>query len=428
MTGITITQAALHAALRRVRDDGTYGSLDTLLTFLDPAHAAGGGAAWATTPEAKRPAEPCYDEAGTPAPPIPESSPSPWHDIATAPSQTSVLVCSAGMLGWWAVAWRTGLGEWCNDGGLNPLPYTPTHFALLPAPPTFHAPSLAAEEAQPAHRDHLPTPPGAAEIAGDPGVEAGRAPSSARNTPPPAQAAEGHPTPPKAPWGRRPISVWTPERVAMLRERLPTCLDDAALFADLNALPAQLPVSTVGSMRKQAVKLGVQREGAVIKQLMQAGARKGLSRANEERLRLINDPPPDAPPPKARTYAMTAERLDALPALWTDPNLTAGDIMAKLNFLPGLRITNSTVLYGWAQKIGLSTHRPQPQDEAPPPTPPTVLHALGLPAEPTPEEQAAIADAAVLSKHDRAKAKLRQALGLKHYAPPAPARNLGGTP
>jgi hypothetical protein len=35
---ITITQAALHAALRRVRDDGSYISLDVLLTLLDPAH------------------------------------------------------------------------------------------------------------------------------------------------------------------------------------------------------------------------------------------------------------------------------------------------------------------------------------------------------------------------------------------------------
>jgi hypothetical protein len=38
VSGIILTQAALHAALRRVRDDGTYGSLDTLLTLLDPAH------------------------------------------------------------------------------------------------------------------------------------------------------------------------------------------------------------------------------------------------------------------------------------------------------------------------------------------------------------------------------------------------------
>jgi hypothetical protein len=352
MTGLVITQAALHAALRRVRDDGTYGSLDTLLTLLDPAHAAGGGAAWATTPEAKRPAEPCYDEAGT------------------------------------------------------------------PAPPTFHAPSLAAEEAQPAHHDHLPADPGALHGAAVDTPAAEGAPPAPK-APPPAQAAEGHTTKPKQPWGRRPICVWTPERVALLRERLPTCLDDEALLAALNALPAQLPVSSVGSMRKQAVKIGVQREGSVIKQLMQAGARKGLSRANEERLKLLGEePPPDAKPTKARTYAMTAERLEALPALWTDPSLTAGDIQARLNELPGLRITTSTVLYGWALKIGLSTFRRQPKDEAPaapepPPAPPQTSPAPAEPEERTPEEQAAIADQALASKHDRAREKLRQLLADK---------------
>jgi hypothetical protein len=280
----------------------------------------------------------------------------------------------------------------------------------------FHAPSLAAEEGQPAHRDYLPAGPGLATNATRSTAAAG---APAPEAPPPAQAAEGHPTKPKQPWGRRPICVWTPERVAMLRERLPTCLDDEALLAALNALPAQLPVSSVGSMRKQAVKIGVQREGSVIKQLMQAGARKGLSRANEERLKLLGEePPPDAKPTKARTYAMTAERLEALPALWTDPSLTAGDIQARLNELPGLRITTSTVLYGWAQKIGLSTHRPQPKDEAPaaaepPPAPPQTSPAPAEPEERTPEEQAAIADAAVLSKQDRAKDKLRQLLADK---------------
>jgi hypothetical protein len=369
MTGLVITQAALHAALRRVRDDRTYGSLDTLLALLDPAHAA-----------------PVQKGAAAPA----------EHETPSA--MTMAARCQVSEAG-------------------------------TPAPPTFHAPSLAAEEAQPAHHDHLTAGPGAldgavvdtpaAEGATEPASDLRQPERSAPKAPPPAQAAEGHPTKPKQPWGRRPICVWTPERVALLRERLPTCLDDEALLADLNALPAQLPVSSVGSMRKQAVKIGVQREGAVIKQLMQAGARKGLSRANEERLKLLGEePPPDAKPTKARTYAMTAERLDALPALWTDPSLTASDIQARLNEMPGLRITNSTVLYGWAQKIGLSTHRPQPKDEAPaapepPPAPPQTSPAPAEPEERTPEEQAAIADAAVMSKQDRAKDKLRQLLADK---------------
>lgn len=281
MTGLVITQAALHAALRRARDDGTYGSLDTLLTLLDPAHAAGGGAAWATTPEAKRPAEPCYDEAGTPAPPTIE----------------------------------------------------------LPAGPAEVAPAAS----------DTPAVKRAEHARSGPSVE---------------QAAEGRQPAPKPQWGGRPICVWTPERVAMLRERLPTCLDDEALLAALNALPAQLPVSSVGSMRNQAAKIGVQRDGAIIRQIMQAGARKGLPRANEERLKLLGEESPPASPAPMRAHAMTPDRLAAFPALWQDVSLSVGDIQARLNAMPGKPMASSTQLYGWAKKAGLSTHRGMP-DEAP---------------------------------------------------------------
>jgi hypothetical protein len=67
MTGITITQAALHAILRSARYEVVSGStprgvgmIDTLLTLMDPAHAAPpkqgavSAPAPATTPVAKQ--------------------------------------------------------------------------------------------------------------------------------------------------------------------------------------------------------------------------------------------------------------------------------------------------------------------------------------------------------------------------------------
>jgi hypothetical protein len=426
MTGLVITQAALHAALVCARDSGSDAGIDALVTLLDPTFAAG-GAARPTTPQPKRPAplkrEDCprfmVGDTGETGSDLDELlhdvdwyTPAAIIDLFNGRQRFVVRVAIGGADGeleghdWHSFETPMDAQAFCVSA------------KAAPAPPTFHAPSLAAEEAQPAHHDHLPAEPGTAADTAARSSAAEGAPTAPK-APPPAQAAEGHPPKPKQPWGRRPICVWTPERVALLRERLPTCLDDATLLADLNALPAQLPVSSVGSMRKQAVKIGVQREGAVIKQLMQAGARKGLSRANEERLKLLGEePPPDAKPAKARTYAMTAERLEALPALWTDPSLTAGDIQARLNELPGLRITTSTVLYGWAQKIGLSTHRPQPKDETPaaaepPPAPPQTSPTPAEPEERTPEEQAAIADQALASKHDRAREKLRQLLADK---------------
>lgn len=58
-----------------------------------------------------------------------------WRPIESAPRQDEVLVCCAGLLGWWCVAWQTALGEWCKSGGLDSLTYDPTHWQPLPTPP-----------------------------------------------------------------------------------------------------------------------------------------------------------------------------------------------------------------------------------------------------------------------------------------------------
>jgi hypothetical protein len=87
VNGIVITQAALHAALLSAWESGSTESLYTLARLFDPKHAAGGGAVWALTPGAARPAEPCNAEAGTPAPPTIELPAGPG-EAAHAASDT----------------------------------------------------------------------------------------------------------------------------------------------------------------------------------------------------------------------------------------------------------------------------------------------------------------------------------------------------
>lgn len=66
--------------------------------------------------------------------------PPAWRPIETAPRQEEVLVCRAGLNGWWCVAICTALGEWRTDGayGGDPLPHEPSHWQPLLAPPRVH--------------------------------------------------------------------------------------------------------------------------------------------------------------------------------------------------------------------------------------------------------------------------------------------------
>lgn len=56
-----------------------------------------------------------------------------WLPIEQCPSQNTVLVCNDCLLGWWAVAIQSALGEWHYDGTQAPLKYQPTHFQELPS-------------------------------------------------------------------------------------------------------------------------------------------------------------------------------------------------------------------------------------------------------------------------------------------------------
>lgn len=371
MTGIVLTQAALHAALRRVRDDGTYASLDMLLTLLDPAHAA--------------PAE-------------------------------------------MAAGGRRRAESWAA------LPSSVPAQAGTPAPPTIELPAEPGTGAL--------TPGGTSAAAGE------RKPPEA---PPPAQAAEGHPTTKAARTGR-PGSTWTADRVALLRADYPTCTDRPALLARINALPGD-QVPTVKAMMQRAAELRIRATMAAVRAIeTEAGTRGGAASLARQ--------------PSTPSTMRTAERMAALPALWKDPNLSARMVMEALNKLPGDRINNSQVLYKWAGMAGLPRQRPllseslrpAPADASRARTPsPRLAGATALPgaaanggpsqrpetpamtdrpgavlplapqarpqrveapppaapSEPTPEQQAAIADAAVASKQDRAKTQLRALLAEK---------------
>lgn len=64
------------------------------------------------------------------------SKPVAWKPIAECSSQMEVLVCNDCLLGWWAVAIQSALGEWFyadRDGFHNRLKYEPTHFQQLPS-------------------------------------------------------------------------------------------------------------------------------------------------------------------------------------------------------------------------------------------------------------------------------------------------------
>jgi hypothetical protein len=230
------------------------------------------------------------------------------------------------------------------------------------------------------------------------------------------------------PFGGSPVRTWTDERVAMLRERFPTSLDDAALLADLNALPAPEQINTVKGVAQKAGVLGIKRDAEMIRALRAKGGRTALA---------LRKHIPRPPPPK-----WTAERLALITAEY--PGCTDREgLLARVNALPGQPIVSVDSLRVWAKKMRISAdaetqrvlrseggriggvlsgvvRRAAPSrlefkwvsaDDA--------AHTRALvvdPPEPepeperTPEEQAAIADAAIEAKHERVRNGLRNAM------------------
>jgi hypothetical protein len=110
---------------------------------------------------------------------------------------------------------------------------------------TFHAPTLAAEEAQPAHAHHLPAGP--AEAAPDGSNPPAAAGAPAPEAPPPAQAAAG-----RIDWRRRS----TPEDDALLRDLWPQAIPFRELLRQFNER-ASRPVKSDVRLRERAIRLGL---------------------------------------------------------------------------------------------------------------------------------------------------------------------------
>lgn len=238
--------------------------------------------------------------------------------------------------------------------------------------------------------------------------------------PEPAQAAGGDRR--LRPFGGAPVVTWTPDRVAMLRERFPTCSDDAALLAEINALPAALDVHSTKALCVQAAKLGLKRDPEIIRALRRRGGRE----ANERRRSAGGG---------RRERTWTDQRDTALRDLW--PTTSALEVLVRLNALPGPPIATVKAVRQRAKQLRLrlspealaarklagarkggETYRQRASaaDAAPTATPlifvsPPAVEPEAEPApERTPEEQAAIADAAVMTKQEKVKASLRDAM------------------
>ncbi|MBR0678104.1 hypothetical protein GXW77_18185, partial [Roseomonas alkaliterrae] len=167
--------------------------------------------------------------------------------------------------------------------------------AGTPAPPIFHAPSLTAEESQPAHAQAAPRRTG------------------------------------------RPAEVWVTERDALLRERFPTQTDDAALLAALNAIPAPWPVASTTALRRRACLLGIRRAPALVLELMSRNGRASAEARREKGLGPMK---------------WTAQRVALLRADYPDcTDLPA--LLARVNALPGDPIASVDALRKKAESLGI---------------------------------------------------------------------------
>ena len=133
------------------------------------------------------------------------------------------------------------------------------------------------------------------------------------------------------------FAVWTDDRAALLRERFATCTDDAALLAELNALPGP-PVQSAKAITLRAYLLGLKRAPEVTHaRKVQAGV------ATQAILRGAN---PDAAP------KWTAERIALLSAEWPTC-LDRADLLARINALPGDPISSLDSMRCYANQKGL---------------------------------------------------------------------------
>jgi hypothetical protein len=343
VNGIVITQAALHAALLSAWESGSTESLYSLARLFDPKHGAGGPAVWPTTPEGARPAEPCNAEAGTPAPPTIEL-PAGTGEAAHAASDTPA---------------GTGAPTRADSPSADPtaegrrdrrLRATPEDDALLRE---LWPQAIPFREMMRQFNARASRPVKSDVRLRERAIRLGM--PTQRHL---AMVAAGN-----APAGRGMVKgVWTKERDELLTARYPREGVRLEALEALNALPGP-PIESPNALKARAHRLnlrldeqGMQRIGAELA----AKARAGLAAKRAER--------------RAAIAAMRAEREPA--AERGPPEAPAAE-----------------------------ERKEAPPAPAPPPLPPPPPPAVA--ADPTPAESAAIADQALLSKHDRCRQKLR---------------------
>lgn len=291
---------------------------------------------------------------------------------------------------------------------------------LVEQPATGPAPSLAAEEAQPAHQHHMQDGPGE-ELPPTDAPPSAEAPPIPAPAPEPAQAGGfipaklGH-------QGEHERRTWTDARIDILRTRYRTEGLTAECFAAFNALPGP-QVRGAKSVHAAAKKYGIRIEPAVLRRI----AAESAAKARATKLARLAERAG-----KSQASKWTRERIGLLAEEW--PTCTdRAALMERLNALPGepfahvesvrqkakelaILATPETLRHLRAQGGRIAGAMKRAPAAAPlPPEPTQVIEppAPALepePAEPTPEEAAAIADQATESRYDRVRESLRKAL------------------
>ena len=178
---------------------------------------------------------------------------------------------------------------------------------------------------------------------------------------------------------------WTEERRALLRERFPTCADDAALLVEINALPGPT-IGTIDALRNKAIDLKVKRHPEVVSLMRSRAGAEG--RALQAPLR-----------PEGTVW--TPERRALLRAKYNTID-DLNDLLAELNELPGDPIKSVRYVRDKAQKLKVTRTRAAQITPARPP----IVWAY----EPKPVQSPALADAAAATLDERMRAAVKRAM------------------
>jgi hypothetical protein len=287
MNALTITPAALHAALAELRlrthDAETAQSgwrraidgLGILCVLLDPAHAG-------SAPRAA----PRNGLADGDAPPVTTMAPDAVRDMFRKAPLTAQWIA------------RTEAAPGLDDPPID-------------IPPLPAGPGRAGDTA-----------------CSTPAAEAAEMPTAPAPAPPPVPAAEGSLSPPAAlppptrrGQGARTANVWTPERKAMMAARYPHEGVAPSLMRDLNALPG--PEVTPQAVKSHAHAMNLRLTPEAFREIM--AARAAAARDGLARKRLAAETAPPAPVAEAPQAPEPEADPPPVPATPRAPIVEAGD-------------------------------------------------------------------------------------------------------